>query len=120
MELADEKCIAVTSESPSVTDAEMDQLRLQLTAWSLIVEDGMRKLRNEFKFNNFLQALVFANKVAYLAETEGHYPMTIIQRGKVTLTWWTQKLHSLHYNDFIMAAKTDRVYMATDLSKITG
>ena len=30
--------------------------------------------------------------------------------GKVRVTWWTHKIRNLHRNDFIMAAKTDRLY----------
>ena len=30
--------------------------------------------------------------------------------GRVGVTWWTHKIRNLHRNDFIMAAKTDRLY----------
>jgi 4a-hydroxytetrahydrobiopterin dehydratase len=45
-----------------------------------------------------------------LAEEEGHHPELITDWGKVTVVWWTHKISGLHTNDFIMAAKTDKLY----------
>jgi 4a-hydroxytetrahydrobiopterin dehydratase len=40
-------------------------------------------------------------------ELEDHHPLIITEWGRVTVQWWTHKIHGLHQNDFIMAAKTD-------------
>jgi len=61
------------------------------------------------KFKNFAQAVAFTNKVAEIAEAEGHHPAILTEWGKVTVTWWTHKIKGLHRNDFIMAAKTDQL-----------
>jgi 4a-hydroxytetrahydrobiopterin dehydratase len=45
-----------------------------------------------------------------LAEAEDHHPAIVTEWGRVTVTWWTHKIRGLHRNDFIMAAKTDRLY----------
>jgi 4a-hydroxytetrahydrobiopterin dehydratase len=57
-----------------------------------------------------VEALDFTNRVGELAEQQGHHPAIITEWGKVTVTWWTHKIKGLHRNDFIMAAKTDRLY----------
>jgi len=44
-----------------------------------------------------------------LAEAEGHHPAMLTEWGRVTVTWWTHKIRGLHRNDFVMAAKTDRL-----------
>ncbi len=62
-----------------------------------------------FKFKDFVQAGAFTNKIAEIAEQEGHHPAILTEWGKVTVTWWTHKIKGLHRNDFIMAAKTDQV-----------
>ncbi|MDV3244097.1 MAG: 4a-hydroxytetrahydrobiopterin dehydratase [Nitrososphaerales archaeon] len=41
---------------------------------------------------------------------EGHHPAILTEWGNVTVTWWAHKIKGLHRNDFIMAAKTDRLY----------
>jgi 4a-hydroxytetrahydrobiopterin dehydratase len=53
----------------------------------------------------------FTDTVCRLAEAEGHHPAILTEWGKVTVTWWTHKIKGLHRNDFIMAAKTDALYV---------
>jgi 4a-hydroxytetrahydrobiopterin dehydratase len=60
-----------------------------------------------FRFPNFREALAFTDRVGALAEAEGHHPALLTEWGTVTVFWWTHKIHGLHRNDFIMAAKTD-------------
>ena len=49
----------------------------------------------------------FANKVAPLAEREGHHPDLCISWGKVVVELSTHKIRGLSENDFILAAKID-------------
>jgi 4a-hydroxytetrahydrobiopterin dehydratase len=58
---------------------------------------------------DFAEALEFTNKVGAVAEKEGHHPDILTAWGKVTVSWWTHKIRGLHKNDFIMAAKTDKL-----------
>jgi 4a-hydroxytetrahydrobiopterin dehydratase len=92
-----------------MTDAEINKLHPQVPDWA-IQHDGIKRLEREFKFRNFAEALLFTNKVGRLAETEDHHPSLLTEWGRVTVTWWTHKIKGLHRNDFIMAAKTDRLY----------
>ena len=55
-------------------------------------------------------AIAFTDAVGEEAEKEGHHPRLTTEWGKVAVTWWTHKIRNLHRNDFIMAAKTDRIY----------
>ena len=36
-------------------------------------------------------------------------PALLTEWGRTTVTWWTHKIKGLHRNDFIMAAKTDKL-----------
>ena len=47
------------------------------------------KLEREFKFDDFLQAIAFVNKVAELAQSENHHPDIEIHYNRVILRWWT-------------------------------
>jgi len=53
--------------------------------------------------------VAFTNKIALVAEKEDHHPLIITEYGRVTVDWWTHKIKGLHQNDFIMAAKIDRL-----------
>ncbi|HSE95394.1 MAG TPA: 4a-hydroxytetrahydrobiopterin dehydratase, partial [Methylomirabilota bacterium] len=60
-------------------------------------------------FPTFVAALDFTNRVGALAEAEGHHPALLTEWGRVTVSWWTHAIRGLHRNDFVMAAKTDRL-----------
>jgi 4a-hydroxytetrahydrobiopterin dehydratase len=109
--LMQEKCAACRADSPVVTDREISEFHPQVPEWKLIEESGIRKLDRVFRFPNFATALAFTNSVGNLAEAEGHHPRIVTEWGKVAVTWWTHKIRNLHRNDFIMAAKTDRLYL---------
>jgi 4a-hydroxytetrahydrobiopterin dehydratase len=72
--------------------------------------EGVKRLERAYKFKNFREALEFTNQVGEIAEQEDHHPLIQIEWGKVTLNWWTHVIGGLHRNDFIMAAKSDRLY----------
>jgi len=52
----------------------------------------------------------FTNKIADLAEAEDHHPKIVLEWGSVKLEWWSPKIKGLHLNDFICAAKSDKVF----------
>ncbi len=120
MSLLEEKCEKVTPKSVPLTDEEAKLLFVELPGWQMVFEDGINKLRYEFQFKGYLQVLVFTNRLSDAAMRQQHYPLVLLKRDKATVTWWSQKIHSLHRNDFIMAAKTEDIYKNMDLSKITG
>ena len=108
--LNQEKCVACRRDSPLVTDEEVAELHPQVADWDLLEEDSMQRLKRTFSFPNFADALAFSHSVGEAAEEEGHHPRIVTEWGRVTVTWWTHKIRGLHRNDFIMAAKTDRLY----------
>jgi len=104
------KCTACRKGEPTLTDAEIVELKPQTPEWQLVERDGIKRLERVFRFRDFREALTFTNRVGELAESEGHHPALLTEWGKVTVTWWTHKIKGLHRNDFIMAAKTDELY----------
>ena len=105
--LSGERCVACRRDSPRVTEAEIAELRREVSGWQVLERDGIARLERVFSFPNFADALAFTNRVGGLAEAEGHHPALLTEWGRVTVTWWTHKIRGLHRNDFIMAAKTD-------------
>lgn len=107
--LYQQECEACKADAPHVSDEELPALINEIPDWQAIVEEGIMKLRREFTFKNFKLALDFSNRVGALAEEHGHHPAILTEWGKVTITWWSHEMGGLHKNDFILAAKTDRV-----------
>ena len=73
--------------------------------------DEIKRLDRTFKFLDFAQAMEFSHKVGEAAEDEGHNPRITTEWGRVNVAWWTHKIRGLHRNDFVMAAKTDVLYV---------
>lgn len=107
--LAEMRCVACRADAPTVTEREVAQLHPQVPDWELIEENGIERLRRVFRFDDFAQALAFTNRIGEIAESEGHHPALLTEWGRVTVTWWTHKIRGLHRNDFVMAAKTDKL-----------
>lgn len=105
--LAQASCEACRVGAPKVSDTEANELLAQIPEWTLIEVDGIKQLQRSYKFKNFAKAMTFANRVANIAEAEGHHPSLLVEWGKATVTWWSHSIKGLHRNDFIMAAKTD-------------
>lgn len=102
-------CDACRADAPQVSASELAELIRQIPDWNVEVRDGVMQLEKAFAFPDFRSALAFSNAVGELAEAEGHHPALLTEWGKVTVTWWTHKIGGLHRNDFIMAARTDRL-----------
>lgn len=111
-ELARQKCKACRPDAPLATDEQVRSLLPNIPQWRIVEVDGIRQLTRIFEFNDFAEALAFTNRVGAIAEEEGHHPALLTEWGKVTVSWWTHKIHGLHVNDFIMAAKTDDLLRA--------
>jgi 4a-hydroxytetrahydrobiopterin dehydratase len=95
---------------PSLESSEIDHYLPQVPNWEVVEVDGVKQLTRHYKFKNFVEALEFTNSVGDLAEQEDHHPAILTEWGKVTITWWTHAVNGLHINDFICAAKTDKIF----------
>jgi 4a-hydroxytetrahydrobiopterin dehydratase len=108
--LFEQKCAACRADAPRVSGAEAAALRSEIPEWEMVERDGVAQLLRVFAFEGFAPALAFTDAVGALAESEGHHPAILTEWGRVTVSWWTHKIRGLHRNDFIMAARTDRLY----------
>ena len=103
--LADKRCVPCEGGTPPLGAAEIKDLILEVPAWSL--KEG--HLCRSLKFKTFAEAIRFVNSVAGLAEEEGHHPNILIHYNKVDFDLWTHAIKGLSENDFILAAKIDRL-----------
>ena len=67
------------------------------------------KISREFLFVNYSHTMDFVNKVADLAEEEGHHPVMHVYYGRVIIELWTHAIGGLSENDFILASKMDKL-----------
>ncbi len=107
-DLASNTCEACRIDAPRVSDDEASILIKEIEGWD-VIDDGVKKLKKEFSFSNYSDSVDFSNKVADMADKEDHHPQIILEWGKVTVIWWSHKIKGLHKNDFICAAKTNKI-----------
>jgi 4a-hydroxytetrahydrobiopterin dehydratase len=107
--LTQKKCTACTGDSAPLSESEIKKFKSQIPEWEIEDKNGELRLTRSYKFSDFKQALDFTQQVGEKAEEEGHHPSLLTEWGKVTVTWWTHAINGLHENDFIMAAKSDRL-----------
>ena len=86
--------------------------------WRL--EENATRLSRRFEFRDFVEAMKFVNRVADLAEQQGHHPDIAIHWNKVDLVLWTHKIGGLHENDFILAAKVNRLLVEDPDATVAG
>ncbi len=108
-QLTSKTCVACRVGEPLATQEEINEFIQQIPNWEIVEVDEVKRLKRIFTFNDFVDAVSFTQKVATLAEDENHHPAILTEWGKVTVFWWTHKINGLHVNDFIMAAKTDKL-----------
>jgi len=105
--LAAKSCTPCRGGVPPFTTQEVAAHQSQTPEWS--VQDDARRIERTFRFKSFATAFVFVEQVARLAEAEGHHPDISFGWGYVTVSLQTKKIKGLHENDFIVAAKLDRI-----------
>ena len=103
-------CVACQVGAPKVTPAEREQFSPVIPDWESVTVNDVERLKRVFKLKNYKESVAFTNRIAEMAEREDHHPLIVLEWGSVTVEWWTHKIHGLHKNDFIAAAKTDKLF----------
>jgi len=106
--LSKKRCIPCEGGVAPLTEAAAMELKKELNPdWMLI--DGGRMLARSFVFKDFKKTMAFVNKVADIAEAEGHHPDMTVGYGTLGIELMTHAIDGLSENDFIVAAKIDEL-----------
>jgi 4a-hydroxytetrahydrobiopterin dehydratase len=106
MGLSNQTCKPPKSGDVPFSKTQAEKMGEEVPDWSL----HDTEIAKEFQFKNFLEAMVFVNKVAETAEGQQHHPKILINYNKIRLSITTDKIGGLSQNDFIMAAKIDLLF----------
>jgi len=107
MELGKKKCLACEGGAMALTAGEVEKLLSQVSGWR--VEPGEFELRKRYKFAKFTDAIAFVNRMADLAEAEGHHPDFCVRYTTLEVSLTTHAIGGLSENDFILATKIDQL-----------
>jgi 4a-hydroxytetrahydrobiopterin dehydratase len=106
-ELAGRSCTPCRGGVPPMERADAERYLQEAPGWAL--QDGATRIERRFQRRNFKDALALVNRIGALAEDEGHHPDITFGWGYVAVSLHTHKIKGLHENDFIMAAKINRL-----------
>jgi 4a-hydroxytetrahydrobiopterin dehydratase len=107
MELAGRNCKPCEDGKGRLKGPAIRSMMKQLSGgWKL---KGGRQIEKNFKFPDFKKALKFTNRVGAIAEEQGHHPDILLTYGAVRLQLSTHSAKGLTENDFILAAKVDKL-----------
>jgi 4a-hydroxytetrahydrobiopterin dehydratase len=106
--LTDKKCVPCEGGIPPLPRAECERLLTQLSTQWRLSPDGT-ELQCDFAFKDFYRTMDFVNALAHVANSEDHHPDLAIGYGYCRLRYTTHAVNGLTENDFICAAKIDRL-----------
>lgn len=106
--LTQRKCEPCEGGVEPLAAAAVGELMQALDAAWQVSDDG-KSISRLFEFAGYHRTIAFVNAVAWIAESEGHHPDLQVHYGKVHCLWTTHAISGLSENDFICAAKMDRL-----------
>lgn len=105
--LAKKRCLPCEGGVAKLTLDEIHQYLKQLPDWQL--SEDQKSIFRDFKFKNYHQVMAFVNAVAWIAHRENHHPDLSVHYNHCKVCYNTHALDGLSDNDFICAAKVDKL-----------
>jgi 4a-hydroxytetrahydrobiopterin dehydratase len=93
------------ADAHALSIEEVSKLLPQVPDWT--VDSDVKHLTKQFTFKDFAEAMVFANRIADIAEVEDHHPDLAISWGKVGVDLSTHSVGGLSEKDFAVASKIE-------------
>jgi len=103
--LQNQKCEPCSIGTPKMEQTEIDKNLKEVPGWQQVEN----KIQKNYTFKDFVHLMEFTNKMADVAEQEGHHPDFHVSYNKLNVMIYTHKIDGLSINDFILAAKIDKL-----------
>jgi 4a-hydroxytetrahydrobiopterin dehydratase len=110
-ELQSIRCVGCEGGIPALTRDEINQLLPQVKDWEVSKDE--QSISKRFSFKGFYKTMAFVNAVAWIANQENHHPDMEVGYNYCVIKYTTHAINGLSKNDFICAAKVDRLEATT-------
>lgn len=108
MQLSQKRCVPCEKGTPPLDEAATRLLLGEVKGWSVTKPASEpQRISKHYEFRDFLGAMAFVDRMAAVAESEGHHPDFCVHYSRVDVTIWTHAASGLTENDFIVASKLD-------------
>ncbi len=105
--LVDAHCLPRSGHDHRLGEARIRELMPQLPGWEL-AEDG-HALSKTFHFPDYYRTMSFVNALAHMAHREDHHPDLGVHYNRCVVRYSTHDVGGLSENDFICAAKAEKL-----------
>ena len=105
-DLTDRKCKPCEGGVPPLTAEVAETMLQQLEGWQLL----HNKVSKTFSFKDYYQTMAFVNAAAWISHREDHHPDMTVGYNQCHVEYTTHAINGLSENDFICAAKIDKLY----------
>ena len=110
-DLLEKKCVPCEGGAIAFDISEIHNYQKKVDGWGVLKDDKKNFfLEKNFKFKNFLESQNFVNEVGKISEQEGHHPDILFGWGYAKIAITTHAIGGLSENDFILAAKIDKLF----------
>ena len=108
--LKDKKCLPCEGGVIPFDISEIHKYQKKVDGWDIVKNNkDFYFLEKNFKFENFKKSQNFINEVGKISEIEGHHPDILYGWGYTKISITTHAIEGLSENDFILAAKIDKI-----------
>lgn len=105
-DLASKKCKPCEGGVAPLKEQEIGNLLKQLAGW----EYSNGRIAKTYQFKNYYQTMAFVNATAWISHREDHHPDITVGYNQCRVEYMTHAISGLSENDFICAAKLDRLF----------
>jgi len=105
-DLTSKQCKPCEGGVPPLSDIAVADYLKQIDGWQL--QD--KQISKTLEFRNYYQTMAFVNAVAWVSHREDHHPDMLVGYNKCVVTYTTHAIGGLSENDFICAAKIDKLF----------
>lgn len=106
-DLTQQHCVACEAGVPPLNPETIQTLLSKINDWA--VNDEKQEIVRDFHFKNYCQTMAFVNAIAWIAHQEKHHPDLEVGYNHCKVRYSTHAIGGLSENDFICAAKVDRL-----------
>jgi len=107
-DLSSKHCDSCEGIGAALTPEQVKNLMPQL-ADDWCTQKESKEIKKSFSFKNFYETMAFVNAIAWIANVENHHPDLEVGYNYCHVMFSTHALKGLSHNDFICAAKIDKL-----------
>lgn len=104
-DITNRHCVPCEGGVAPLSEGEARDLLASLPGWAL--SEG--RIEKSFPFRDHYETMTFVNAIAWVSHLEGHHPDLAVGYNSVTVSYWTHAINGLSENDFICAAKIEKL-----------